>query len=88
MWARKLQELTDMGVIPDYRSAAAHAARQGGFHANALQGPMSTSVAACARQTPSVNGCTGPESTHLQGGFRRDSIANGHALSGANSSVH
>ncbi len=31
MWARKLQELTDMGVIPDYRSAAAHAAREGGY---------------------------------------------------------
>ena len=30
MWARKLQQLTDMGVIPDYRRVSAHAARKGG----------------------------------------------------------
>ena len=30
MWARKLQQLTDMGVIPDYRSVRANAARAGG----------------------------------------------------------
>ena len=30
MWARKLQQLTDMGIIPDYRRISANAARKGG----------------------------------------------------------
>ena len=32
MWARKLQQLTDMKIIPDYRSVRAHAAREGEFY--------------------------------------------------------
>ncbi len=65
MWARKLQELTDMGVIPDYRSAAAHASREGARFlilpcpcrdprptltlTNAPRGPSVRNLYACAK---------------------------------------
>ena len=53
MWARKLQELTNMGVIPDYRSVRAHAAREGTCVEDHSRGPSLRHQWACAQQTRS-----------------------------------